>query len=312
MKVSILIPNYNHAKYLGEAIASAQAQTYADIEILISDNCSSDHSREIIQDIATRDSRIKYFFQKENIGPIANWKFLLNQVTGRYFLLLFSDDRLHKEFVERGVNALDKSDCGFFLSTVKTFGYESKVIHQPNFEGYFSSRIMLEGLLFYKGSFPVSPGCSMFRSSDIWEIFVENICNRYGLNVTKSGYGTDLMMYLKCLQKYKFYFHASTPLAFFRGHEDSISFKKRIIENKTAEHYYNYLITKANFVEQFMDLKQKRRFNSVLLLFGLIYGRKLPWYNGIRSVYISNEDAAFSIIELVRLAFRLFLRDRPK
>jgi glycosyltransferase involved in cell wall biosynthesis len=69
--VSVIIPTYNRAEFLREAIQSVLAQTYTNFELLILDNCSPDHTPEVVAEFD--DARIKYLRHQCNIGGIANW-----------------------------------------------------------------------------------------------------------------------------------------------------------------------------------------------------------------------------------------------
>ena len=66
--VSIITPSYNSSKFIEETIASVQAQTYIHLEMLITDDGSTDHSLEIIKEISNNDPRVKYF-SINNSGP---------------------------------------------------------------------------------------------------------------------------------------------------------------------------------------------------------------------------------------------------
>jgi glycosyltransferase involved in cell wall biosynthesis len=96
--LSIGIPNYNYGLYIEQTIKSVIQQEGEDIEILISDNCSTDNSWEIIQSFS--DIRIKKWRQTENLGMHGNWNFLLNNARGKYFLLFSSDDFLANDFIK--------------------------------------------------------------------------------------------------------------------------------------------------------------------------------------------------------------------
>lgn len=89
-KISVIIPAYNHEKYIAQAIESVLSQTFGDYELLIADDCSKDRSREMIQKY--KDPRIRTFFLEKNIGPIAILEFLINQSRGDTIALLNSDD----------------------------------------------------------------------------------------------------------------------------------------------------------------------------------------------------------------------------
>lgn len=95
--VTIGIPTYNRSKYLKEALESALNQTYPNIEIIVSDNTSTDNTQEMMQQYS--NPKIKYFRHKENIGMVGNWNTCLEKANGRYFLLLSDDDILEKEAI---------------------------------------------------------------------------------------------------------------------------------------------------------------------------------------------------------------------
>jgi len=104
--VSIAIPTYNRAdQYLSVAVKSAIAQTYENLEIIVSDNCSSDHTSDLVRTFD--DNRIKYIRHEENIGANNNFNYCLNNSSGKYFMLLSDDDLIAPEFVERCVSAIN-------------------------------------------------------------------------------------------------------------------------------------------------------------------------------------------------------------
>lgn len=93
-KVSILIPTRNRAGYLDEAIASALAQTYESLEVVVSDNASSDETPVLARKYAG-DARVRWSRNETNIGLAANWAKLLHELaTGDYVKVLPDDDLL--------------------------------------------------------------------------------------------------------------------------------------------------------------------------------------------------------------------------
>jgi glycosyltransferase involved in cell wall biosynthesis len=90
--LSIILPTYNGAYYVGQQIDSILAQTFADFELIISDDASSDQTCEILDDYARRDPRIKIRKQGCNLGFKRNFEFLLREATGRYVALADQDD----------------------------------------------------------------------------------------------------------------------------------------------------------------------------------------------------------------------------
>jgi len=107
--VSIGIPVYNGEKTINSCITSVLNQTYGNIEIIISDNCSSDSTAAICRDFANLDSRITFVVQDENIGPVANFDFVLSRSTGTYFMWLAADDFKSQDFIEVNLKFLQKN-----------------------------------------------------------------------------------------------------------------------------------------------------------------------------------------------------------
>jgi glycosyltransferase involved in cell wall biosynthesis len=93
-KVSVLIPTYNYARYLPEAIESVLQQDFQDFELLISDDCSSDGSAGIITAYAAKDSRIRFQIHPTNLGMVRHWNWCLAQARGEYVKFLLADDKL--------------------------------------------------------------------------------------------------------------------------------------------------------------------------------------------------------------------------
>jgi glycosyltransferase involved in cell wall biosynthesis len=90
-KVTIMIPTYNQAAYIREAIDSALQQTYPNLEVIVGDDASTDSTPEIVTRI--NDARLKYVRNSRNLGRTANYKNLLyNHATGDYVVNLDGDD----------------------------------------------------------------------------------------------------------------------------------------------------------------------------------------------------------------------------
>jgi glycosyltransferase involved in cell wall biosynthesis len=89
-----LIPNYNYARYLREAIDSVLEQDWTDFELLIADNASTDGSSELVARYATHDPRIRVHRHQQNLGMVENFNWCLSQARGEFIKFLCSDDRL--------------------------------------------------------------------------------------------------------------------------------------------------------------------------------------------------------------------------
>jgi len=104
--VSIGIPTYNRAKLLKRSIESLLSQDYENIEILISDNASTDNTQEVCQHYVQKDSRIKYVQHATNHGPGENFSYVLLNATGQFFMWLGDDDWLDSDYISKCVNQL--------------------------------------------------------------------------------------------------------------------------------------------------------------------------------------------------------------
>ena len=105
--VSVIIPTYNRPAYLKEAILSAVGQTYQNIEILVSDNCSSENPQAIVESF--EDSRISFWRNETNIGMFANAMNTFKKARGKYVASLNDDDVWNQDFLEKLVPVLESN-----------------------------------------------------------------------------------------------------------------------------------------------------------------------------------------------------------
>lgn len=106
LKVSIMIPTYNQALYIKEAIDSALAQNYPNLEVIVGDDASTDATQEIVANIL--DPRLKYVRNQSNLGRTPNYRNLLyNHASGDYVVNLDGDDYYTDPyFVAEAVNLI--------------------------------------------------------------------------------------------------------------------------------------------------------------------------------------------------------------
>lgn len=105
--VSIGIPVFNGENFLKCALDSILSQTYTDFEVIISDNASTDKTQQICLEYAAKDSRIRYYRNKENVGATANFNRLVSLSSGKYFKWAAHDDVLAPDYLEKCVTILD-------------------------------------------------------------------------------------------------------------------------------------------------------------------------------------------------------------
>lgn len=109
-RVSLSLPVRNGERYLSQAIQSILDQTYADFEIIITDNASTDATEDISREYAHRDPRIRYVRSPQDQGAAANFNLGFSLSSGEYFKWCAHDDLISRNFVSACVSALDQSD----------------------------------------------------------------------------------------------------------------------------------------------------------------------------------------------------------
>lgn len=105
--VSIGVPVFNGNPLITETIESLANQDYTNIEIIISDNASTDGTDEVCRQAANRYENIKFYRQKENIGWQKNYEFVLSKSSGRYFCWVAADDLRSTNFVSTLVRVME-------------------------------------------------------------------------------------------------------------------------------------------------------------------------------------------------------------
>ncbi|AIJ20604.1 glycosyltransferase family 2 protein [Amycolatopsis methanolica] len=107
-RLSIGLPVYNGENYVAEAVDNLLAQTFADFELIISDNASTDGTQEICEKYASKDERIRYLRQPRNIGAAPNHNFVVQAARGEFFKWAAHDDLFAPELLAKCVQALDR------------------------------------------------------------------------------------------------------------------------------------------------------------------------------------------------------------
>jgi glycosyltransferase involved in cell wall biosynthesis len=116
-KVSVLISNYNHANYLHRCLNAIVNQSLTPDEVIIIDDCSTDNSREILENYASNYSYIKIYFNERNLGPVINGNRLIELTTADYIVMTGSDDYLLKDYLLKSVNLMNNyPDAGLCCS----------------------------------------------------------------------------------------------------------------------------------------------------------------------------------------------------
>jgi glycosyltransferase involved in cell wall biosynthesis len=113
-KVSVIVPNYNHARFLPQRLDSVLGQTFQDFELILLDDCSTDDSRSILSKYAD-DPRVRIEFNEKNSGsPFKQWNKGVRLARGEYVWIAESDDYADERLLERLVAVLDADPTVMF------------------------------------------------------------------------------------------------------------------------------------------------------------------------------------------------------
>jgi glycosyltransferase involved in cell wall biosynthesis len=119
--VSVCIPTYNRADRLRRAVENLLGGTYSNLEIIISDNASPDHTQKVCAELCERNSSIRYFRHPVNQGPTKNFEYARSQARGKYFLWHGDDDYLGAGYIKACVAELEKDSSLILVSGVAAY-----------------------------------------------------------------------------------------------------------------------------------------------------------------------------------------------
>lgn len=144
--VSVIVPVYNAEKYIQDCVGSILAQTYKNLELILVDDCSTDHSLALIHELQDYDERIRLFCHKKNAGPGAARNTGISNALGEWIFFVDSDDTVKNNMVERMVQCATEQNaecviCNFEYNG-RAEGYlgEPKLISQEEYrQEYFEN-----------------------------------------------------------------------------------------------------------------------------------------------------------------------------
>lgn len=189
-KVSIIIPCYNKAPYVAEAIESAIKQTYENIEIICVDDASTDNSADIIKGYAERYDNIKFIDFKENKGVIAARNTAIEKAIGDYILPLDADDIIADTYVEKAAKILSsRADIGIVYCKAEMFGKKNNLWKLPEYQfpDILYRNCIFCTALFRKSDFIKAGGYKPYMDRgcedwDLWLSLIENGCRVYSID----------------------------------------------------------------------------------------------------------------------------------
>lgn len=216
--VSVLIPTYNYARFLDEAIQSVFGQSYQNFELIIVDNNSTDNTTEIVSKYLN-DPRVSFYKNKKNLGLVGNWNKCLEYAKGTYIKFLLADDKFAPTVLEEMVSVMRRyPNVVLVTSNSEMFGSRSK-LRISNFIGLQKGRELIYNCLKEgSGNLIGEPTTVMIRKSTLDEVGKFNA--EYACLV-------DFNFWLRLLNHGDAYFIAKS-LSYFRVHNDQFSSKLNV------------------------------------------------------------------------------------
>lgn len=178
-KVSVCIPAFNAADYLRQAVESVLEQDYRDYEIVIVDNCSTDHTASLVSELQQlSNGRIRFYQNNRNIGLVNNLNRCLEHAKGAYIKFLCADDMLLPECLEKMATGLDLHpsvklvSCGRLV--IDRYGHKLGTRHYVAGDNIVSGKQVITRCLF-GGNYIGEPTAVMFRKTDLKGCFREDM-----------------------------------------------------------------------------------------------------------------------------------------
>lgn len=145
-KVSVIVPNYNHAPYLRQRLDSIFNQTFQDFEVIILDDCSTDNSKEIIEEYRNYPKISHIVYNEKNSGsPFKQWAKGFDLAQGEYIWIAESDDWAELNFLEELTSAIEQNQNILiaFCQSIYSYGNSTKIAH------FLSSSCIMNGKEFF-------------------------------------------------------------------------------------------------------------------------------------------------------------------
>jgi glycosyltransferase involved in cell wall biosynthesis len=225
--VSIIVPNYNHEKYLKERLESIFNQTYSNFEVILLDDCSTDNSKKVLSEYSENSKVSHYIFNETNSGnTFIQWNKGIFLAKGDYIWIAESDDFCELNFLEELIQPLIKDD-EIVLSYCQSKRVDEFSTHTGNWlnhtasldKTFFLKNFILNGnefierFLIYRNVIPNASGVVFRKKSAVClgELETDSFLRYCG----------DWLFYMKLITNNKVAFK-STSLNCYRYHSKSV------------------------------------------------------------------------------------------
>jgi glycosyltransferase involved in cell wall biosynthesis len=134
-RVSFGLPVYNEEAAIRRCLDSILAQDFTDFEVVVSDNASTDRTREIVAEYVARDPRVRLFVNDRNVGGNANFNLAFDRARGELFRWIGADDLLEPTYLSASVAALDADPGAIVATTGFAMHYPDGSVRSESYEG---------------------------------------------------------------------------------------------------------------------------------------------------------------------------------
>ncbi len=150
--ISVVIPIYNYEQYLQQAVDSVVQQSYADLELVLFDDCSKDQSFTLAQTLAeqhrNRFSNIIVRQNAQNMGAHATINAAIRAASGSHIAILNADDRFEPDRFTQMMQAMQAQDARWAFSAIRCMDAQGNALHTPQAESFCAVQRHIEGKAF--------------------------------------------------------------------------------------------------------------------------------------------------------------------
>lgn len=305
-KVSIIIPNYNHALYLKQRIKSVLHQSFQDFELIILDDCSTDYSREIIEQYRSNPKVSHIIYNNKNSGSVfKQWIKGIERAIGEYIWIAESDDFASEFFLEETVTLLQNdSSLGMVFTSTQAINEKNEPFNNIGKEKEYSLKKMASFgnvidsknvVLFLVSQMIIENASSvLFRKSELMKVNFEKLKTFQNTGDRFTYIGIALESKIKLIPK---------PLCFMRLHEHNTT--KKNTENgnihrdrlQVINYYYKHFSNSEYKKEMAFFYKQ----NYFFFMNYCSYQENLELLNNIK------KTKAISAIFYILVKYYMFL-----
>lgn len=222
--ISIIMPSFNSEQFIDQAILSIQQQTYQEWELLIIDDCSEDQTVKIVEELSSKDNRIKLSVLEENQGAAVARNTGLKNAAGKYIAFLDSDDRWFPEKLKKQVEFMETNKIAFSFTSYQ-FIQENEDDHRKV--------VHVKDKMNYKDVLKDT------RIGTLTVMINRDLTGDFSMPLVRRG--QDLLTWISILKRGFIAFGIDEPLSEYRVVSGSLSNNKMVALKRTWNNYRNHL-----------------------------------------------------------------------